>query len=82
MITSLMGKSMDAARLNFSHGNREQHRQTIHTTRSLSRQTGKTIGILQDLGGPKIRLGQLNGGKKILTPGGFREKTPKETPSL
>jgi pyruvate kinase len=69
MIIKLINEGMDVARLNFSHGNHEQHRQTIHAIRSLSRQTGKEIGILQDLGGPKIRLGQLSGGKRILKHG-------------
>ncbi|MFZ0927915.1 MAG: pyruvate kinase [Syntrophobacteraceae bacterium] len=69
MIIKLINEGMDVARLNFSHGNHEQHRQTIHAVRSLSRQTGKEIGILQDLGGPKIRLGQLSGGKRILKHG-------------
>jgi len=69
MIAKLIDEGMDVARLNFSHGNRDQHRQTIHTIRSLSRQTGKEIGILQDLGGPKIRLGQVSGGKRTLKHG-------------
>ncbi len=69
MISKLMDEGMDVARLNFSHGNHDQHRQTIHTIRSLSRQKGKEIGILQDLGGPKIRLGQVSGGKKTLKHG-------------
>ncbi len=69
MIAKLIDAGMDVARLNFSHGSHEQHRQTIHTIRELSRQTGKEIGILQDLGGPKIRLGQVSGGKMILKHG-------------
>lgn len=63
MINKLLDEGMDVARLNFSHGDHEQHRITIRTLRSLSRQKGKEIGILQDLGGPKIRVGQLSGGK-------------------
>ncbi len=69
MIAKLMDAGMDVARLNFSHGTREQHRQTIHIIRSLSRETGKEIGILQDLGGPKIRLGILNDEKRTLKHG-------------
>ena len=63
MIIQLINSGMDVARLNFSHGNADQHRQTIHAVRSLSRRAGKEVGILQDLGGPKIRLGEINGGK-------------------
>ena len=69
MIERLIAEGMDVARLNFSHGDREQHRQTIRLIRSLSRKAGKEIGILQDLGGPKIRLGQLNVEKIILKHG-------------
>jgi pyruvate kinase len=69
MIIQLINSGMDVARLNFSHGTADQHRQTIHSLRSLSRRAGKEIGILQDLGGPKIRLGEINGGKMTLTRG-------------
>jgi len=69
MILKLIDEGMDVVRLNFSHGNHEQHRKTIRTVRLLSKQSGKEIGILQDLGGPKIRLGQLNGEKRTLTRG-------------
>jgi pyruvate kinase len=50
---------MDVARLNFSHGNHDSHRQTLDLIREISEEVGKEIGILQDLAGPKIRLGKL-----------------------
>jgi pyruvate kinase len=50
---------MDVARLNFSHGDHDSHRKIIHTIREVSRDLGKEIGILQDLGGLKIRIGKL-----------------------
>jgi pyruvate kinase len=78
MIERLIRAGMDVVRLNFSHGTREQHRQTIQTVRSLAARTEKEIGILQDLGGPKIRLGQLNGGKRTLRPGERITLTPGE----
>ncbi|MHC1729625.1 MAG: pyruvate kinase [Syntrophobacteraceae bacterium] len=65
-ILQLIDAGMDVARLNFSHGDHEKHRQTIRTIRALSQRTGKEIGILQDLGGPKIRLGNLREGKMFL----------------
>jgi pyruvate kinase len=68
-ILELINAGMDLARLNFSHGDHETHRQTIRTIRALSRKAGREIGILQDLGGPKIRLGIINGGKKVLRHG-------------
>lgn len=69
MIERLIAEGMDVARLNFSHGDREEHRRTIRSIRSISAKAGKEIGILQDLGGPKIRLGQLGDGKVILKHG-------------
>jgi len=50
---------MDVARLNFSHGDHNTHRETIRTIRRLSQELDKEVGILQDLRGPKIRIGRL-----------------------
>lgn len=50
---------MDVCRLNFSYGTHEEHRKQIATIRRLSRQTGRAIAIMQDLQGPKIRVGKL-----------------------
>ena len=58
-ITSLIEAGMDVVRLNFSHGDREDHRQKIRRIREVSKSLGRQVGILQDLGGPKIRLGEL-----------------------
>lgn len=58
-IASLLETGMDVVRLNFSHGDREDHRQKIHRIREVSKSLGREVGILQDLGGPKIRLGEL-----------------------
>jgi len=58
-----MGKLIDAgldiARLNFSHGTHESHGETISRLRELSKEKNRCVGILQDLCGPKIRLGIL-----------------------
>ena len=58
-IRELILSGMDVVRLNFSHGGRDEHRQTIRLIRRLAQETGKEVGILQDLAGPKIRLGTL-----------------------
>ncbi len=50
---------MNVARLNFSHGQQEEHKQKILTIRQLSQSLGKPITILQDLQGPKLRVGLL-----------------------
>ena len=68
-IASLIEAGMDVVRLNFSHGDREDHRQKIRRIREVSKSVGREIGILQDLGGPKIRLGELPGEGVHLDPG-------------
>ncbi len=60
---------MDIARLNFSHGSRADHQHLIDLVRQVSEETGKPIGILEDLQGPKIRVGKLLGGKVELKEG-------------
>lgn len=50
---------MNVARLNFSHSTQEEHAERIAIIRNLSKKTGLPIGILQDLSGPKIRLGRI-----------------------
>ncbi len=58
-IAELLEAGTDVFRLNFSHGDREDHRQKIRRIRGVSKSLGREVGILQDLGGPKIRLGEL-----------------------
>jgi len=66
----LVEAGMDVARLNFSHGNYEDHAARIVTLREISRMAGRPLAILQDLQGPKIRTGTLVGGKPVvLVPG-------------
>ncbi len=55
----LIEAGMDVARFNFSHGQPETHRRTMRALRQLAGEMGRQVGLLQDLGGPKIRLGQL-----------------------
>ncbi|HRE21675.1 MAG TPA: pyruvate kinase, partial [Rhabdaerophilum sp.] len=53
----------DTFRLNFSHGTHEDHARVHAAIRNLEREIGRPIGILQDLQGPKIRIGTLREGK-------------------
>jgi pyruvate kinase len=53
---------MDVARLNFSHGSHADHEQVYRHVREASEATGRSVGILADLQGPKIRLGRFAGG--------------------
>lgn len=86
VITALIHEGMDIARLNFSHGDHEFHRATIQTIREVSRKTKKPIAIMQDLQGPKIRVGKLQKGGLnlkagdviLLYPEGSEPKTPTE----
>ena len=59
MIKDLIKNGMNVARLNFSHGTHEEHQQAIENIRKASLKTGKVVAILQDLGGPKIRIGKI-----------------------
>ncbi|GJQ58955.1 MAG: pyruvate kinase [Candidatus Scalindua sp. AMX11] len=69
----LLGKLIDAgmnvARLNFSHGTHEEHGETIRRIRSVSEKRDAPIAILQDLAGPKIRVGKFKQDSVILEPG-------------
>ncbi len=68
-IRAMILAGMDVARLNFSHGDHDSHRQTLHIIRETSKEVGKEIGILQDLAGPKIRLGNLPVEERVLQTG-------------
>src|SRR5579859_2646810 len=59
VLRRLIAAGMDVARLNFSHGTRAEHGRTIRLLRRLARETGAPLAILQDLQGPKIRVGRL-----------------------
>ncbi len=58
-LEALMKAGMNIARLNFSHGTHEQHQKRVAAIRAVSKRLGMPIGILQDLQGPKIRVGKL-----------------------
>lgn len=69
----VLGRMMDAGlnvvRMNFSHGDPEDHRQTYTLVRELAAQKGITVGILQDLQGPKIRVARFAEGAVTLAAG-------------
>lgn len=58
-ILALVKAGMNVARLNFSHGTHEDHAQLISIVREISDEVGTPITILQDLQGPKLRIGKL-----------------------
>jgi len=77
VIRRLINAGMDVARLNFSHGSHEEHARNIATLRSISADLDTPVTILQDLQGPKIRVGTLPGGEMILTPGAMTSIVPE-----
>ena len=77
VIRQLVKAGMDVARLNFSHGSYDQHAQIIKNLREISEELDTPVTILQDLQGPKIRVGQLPGGEMMLSPGGVVAMVPE-----
>jgi len=59
MIQALVDAGMNVARVNLSHGTHDEHRQVIRALRALRDEHGSPIGIVADLSGPKIRLGEM-----------------------
>jgi pyruvate kinase len=69
VMRQLILAGMDVARLNFSHGAREDHARTIAALRAISAELDTPVTILQDLQGPKIRVGRLPGDELTLEEG-------------
>ena len=60
MIEKMIEAGVNGLRLNFSHGTNEERLEQIRWIREASKKIGKPVAVLQDLQGPKIRLGMLN----------------------
>ncbi|ACU39502.1 pyruvate kinase [Actinosynnema pretiosum subsp. pretiosum] len=58
-INELVAAGMDVARMNFSHGSHADHKQVYDLVRSAAEASGRAVGVLADLQGPKIRLGRF-----------------------
>ncbi|MFQ5772495.1 MAG: pyruvate kinase, partial [bacterium] len=80
MLGQLMEAGMNVARLNFSHGSQESHAQTIQRIRAVADKKGLPVAILQDLSGPKIRVGQFKEGSVQLHAGQTFVLTVAEVP--
>lgn len=66
VLKTMIQAGVNVCRVNFSHGSYEQHQQVIDTVREINKELGSNTGILADLQGPKIRLGEIeNGGFEI-----------------
>jgi pyruvate kinase len=69
MLAKLFAGGADVFRLNFSHGSHDDHRARIEMIRALEHSTGRPIGILADVQGPKLRVGAFGGGRVQLQTG-------------
>ena len=69
VLDRLAAAGMDVARLNFSHGDPAWHAEVVHRIREGQARWGKPMAILQDLQGPKVRLGRFAGGSAWLKMG-------------
>jgi pyruvate kinase len=69
VLVRMVDAGMDVARLNFSHGTAEEHAETARLVRDAAGRAGRQVAILQDLPGPKLRIGPLVDGIAELKPG-------------
>ena len=77
-IEQLIINGMGVARLNFSHGTHEDHKKVIDSIRYISKSLDYSVPILMDLQGPKIRVGQMDGGGQQLEKGSTVTITPED----
>ena len=79
-IRSLVHAGMDVARLNFSHGSHEDHAQAYRWIRQAGDESGRGVGVLADLQGPKIRLGTFASGPVVWATGEEVTVTTEDVP--
>lgn len=65
-IAALVRAGVDVTRFNFSHGDHNMHLKNAHIVRDTARGLGRNVAILQDIQGPKIRTGEVEGGTELL----------------
>lgn len=77
-LSRLIQSGVNVTRLNFSHGSHAEHGQYIKTIRTVSRELNAPVAILQDLSGPKVRIGDFAEGGITLVPDARLTLTPKK----
>jgi len=77
VIARMIRAGMDVARLNFSHGTHAEHRRVIERIRAASRKAGRPVGLLLDLQGPRLRLGEFAAGRVEVERGAEVVVTPR-----
>jgi len=78
ILMAMVKAGVDVFRLNFSHGTHAEHKETIESIRSINRELETHVGILADLQGPKIRIGEIEGGKVEIKENDVIKMTTKE----
>jgi pyruvate kinase len=68
-VSALVEAGIDVARLNFSHGDHDFHRSLAESVRAASKASGRTVALMQDIQGPKLRVGEFAEGAVTLRPG-------------
>jgi pyruvate kinase len=68
-LAELVAAGVDVVRLNFSHGTAADHRQRVETLRAVAHRAGRTVGVMADLQGPKIRIGKFAAGPVAIKAG-------------
>ncbi|MDH5706748.1 MAG: pyruvate kinase, partial [Candidatus Aminicenantes bacterium] len=69
MLEKLIRTGMNVARLNFSHSTQSEHQKVIAAVRRIAAKLNQPVAVLQDLEGPRIRVGQIKSGEITLKPG-------------
>jgi pyruvate kinase len=77
VLARMVAAGMDVARLNFAHGDPAQHAETVERVRAASEAAGRDVAVLQDVPGPKLRIGPVAGGVCELQVGSRLVLTPE-----
>ncbi|HEX2183515.1 MAG TPA: pyruvate kinase, partial [Rubrobacteraceae bacterium] len=65
-IRALIRVGVDVTRFNFSHGDHHMHLRNAEIVRSAAKELGRNVAVMQDLQGPKIRTGEVEGGTRLV----------------
>jgi pyruvate kinase len=78
VLTKLVEAGLDVVRINFSHGDFAEHEPKVLRARAIAKKVGKPVAVLQDLSGPKIRIGEFYQERVMLKPGSTFTLTTKK----
>lgn len=80
VILELVRAGMDVARINFSHGSQEEQRRRMDRVRAMAAREGRSVAIMADLQGPKLRIGAIAAGQAMLREGAQLTLTARTVP--